>query len=154
MGKLYLVRHADAGHRRDHDGPDEERPLSERGRRQAEGLSRGLKDSDITRLLSSPYVRCIETLAPLGQRLTLPVEDDARLAEGQGAAGALDLAATLRHTSAVFCSHGDVIPDVLDALLARGMKLKDELRWQKASTWALTWDGDRLTKGRYLPPPG
>jgi len=154
MGKLYLVRHADAGHRRDHDGPDEERPLSERGRRQAEGLSRGLKDSDITRLLSSPYVRCIETLAPLGQRLTLPVEDDARLAEGQGATGALDLAATLRHTSAVFCSHGDVIPDVLDALLARGMKLKDELRWQKASTWALTWDGDRLTKGRYLPPPG
>ena len=154
MGKLYLVRHADAGHRRDHDGPDEERPLSERGRRQAEGLSRGLKDSDITRLLSSPYVRCIETLAPLGLRLTLPVEDDARLAEGQGATGALDLAATLRHTSAVFCSHGDVIPDVLDALLARGMKLKDELRWQKASTWALTWDGDRLTKGRYLPPPG
>jgi len=154
MGKLYLVRHADAGHRRDHDGPDEERPLSERGRRQAGGLSRGLKDSDITRLLSSPYVRCIETLAPLGLRLTLPVEDDARLAEGQGATGALDLAATLRHTSAVFCSHGDVIPDVLDALLARGMKLKDELRWQKASTWALTWDGDRLTKGRYLPPPG
>jgi len=154
MGKLYLVRHADAGHRRDHDGPDEERPLSERGRRQAEGLSRELKDSDITRLLTSPYVRCIETLAPLGQRLTLPVEDDARLAEGQGATGALDLAATLRHTSAVFCSHGDVIPDVLDALLARGMKLKDGLRWQKASTWALTWDGDRLTKGRYLPPPG
>ena len=106
------------------------------------------------RFVTSPYLRCIETLAPLGQRLTLPVEDDARLAEGQGATGALDLAATLRHTSAVFCSHGDVIPDVLDALLAHGMKLKDELRWQKASTWVLTWDGDRLTKGRYLPPPG
>ena len=66
---------------------------------------------------------------------------------------ALELAATLRTTSAMFCSHGDVIPDVLDALLAKGMKLKDELRWQKASTWVLTWDGSRLTKGRYLPPP-
>ena len=54
---------------------------------------------------------------------------------------------------AVFCSHGDVIPDVLDALLRDGLKLKDELRWQKASTWVLSWDGDRPTKGSYLPPP-
>ena len=153
MGKLYLVRHADAGHRRDHDGPDEQRPLSDRGRRQAEGLGERLADADITRLITSPYRRCIETLEPLGQRLSLPVEADPRLAEGEGATGALELAATLRTTSAVFCSHGDVIPDVLDALLAKGMKLKDELRWQKASTWVFTWDGSRLTKGRYLPPP-
>ena len=47
-----------------------------------------------------------------------------------------------------------MIPDVLEALLAQGIRLKDELRWQKASTWVLTWDGDRLAKGRYLPPPG
>ena len=153
MGKLYLVRHADAGHRRDHDGPDEQRPLSDRGRRQAEGLAARLADADITRLITSPYLRCIETLEPLGQRLALPVEDDRRLAEGEGEGGALALAAGLRTTSAVFCSHGDVIPDVLDALLAKGMKLKDELRWQKASTWLFTWDGSRLTKGRYLPPP-
>ena len=59
----------------------------------------------------------------------------------------------MRDTGAVLCSHGDVIPDLLEHLLAHGAKLKDELRWQKASTWVLSWDGDRLTKGRYVPPP-
>ena len=65
----------------------------------------------------------------------------------------LAVAAEVRGTGAVLCSHGDVIPDLLEHLLARGTKLKDELRWQKASTWVLTWDGDHLAKGRYLPPP-
>ena len=154
MGKLYLVRHADAGHRSDHDGSDQRRPLSDRGLRQAEALSEVLADAGITRLLASPYVRCTQTLVPLGQHLGLTVEEDERLAEGEGAAGALDLASSLRKTTTAFCSHGDVIPDVLEALLADGLKLKDELRWQKASTWVLTWDGSRLARGRYLPPPG
>ena len=63
------------------------------------------------------------------------------------------VAEELRCTTAVMCSHGDVIPDLLEALLASGTRLKGELRWQKAATWVLTWDGDRLAKGRYLPPP-
>ena len=46
-----------------------------------------------------------------------------------------------------------MIPDLLEALVAGGTKLKDELQWQKASTWVLTWDGGRLAKGKYLPPP-
>ena len=154
MGQLYLVRHADAGHRRDHDGPDDRRPLSKRGQRQAEGLADALADAGITRLVTSPFLRCYQTLVPLGVRLGVEVEEDERLAEAQGATGALDLATDLRHTTAAFCSHGDVIPDVLDALLGRGIKLEDELRWQKASTWVLRWDGDRLAKGRYVPPPG
>jgi len=153
MGKLYLVRHADAGHRTDHDGPDVRRPLTPRGLRQSEALGAQLSDAAITRLFASPYLRCMQTLVPLGARLGLPVEDELCLAEGEGVSGALALAATLSSTSAVFCSHGDVIPDLLDAFVAQGMKLKDELRWQKSSTWVLTWDGGRLTKGRYLPPP-
>ena len=63
------------------------------------------------------------------------------------------LAQELRDTSAVLCSHGDVIPDLLDALVATGTRLKDEPRWQKASTWVLSWDGDHISKGRYVPPP-
>lgn len=153
MGKLHLVRHADAGHRKDHKGPDIRRPLSDRGRRQAEALGEQLADAGITRLLASPYLRCMQTLVPLARHLGLPVEDEPRLAEGEDASGALDLAAGLKKTSAAFCSHGDVIPDILEALVAQGMKLDDELRWQKASTWVLTWDGGRLAKARYLPPP-
>lgn len=153
MGKLYLVRHADAGHRGGRHEPDERRELSERGRRQAEGLRAQLADAGITRLVASPFLRCLQTLGPLGEHLGVEVEADERLAEGQGAAGALAVAKEVSATSAALCSHGDVIPDMLEALLAGGTKLKDEPRWQKASTWVLTWDGDHLTKGKYLPPP-
>ena len=153
MGKLYVVRHADAGSRGHGSTPDEARELSERGWRQAEGLCAELAERDITRLIASPFVRCVQTLEPLGKLLGLSVETDDRLAEGTGAAGALAVAAEVRGTRAVLCSHGDVVPDLLEHLVAHGTKLKDELRWQKASTWVLTWEGDQLAKGRYLPPP-
>lgn len=152
MAKLFLVRHADAGHRSDFDGPDRERPLSKRGRRQAEGIREQLTDVGVQRLLASPYVRCVQSLEPLGVRLGIAVEPERRLIEGSGAIPALELAEELRGAPAVFCSHGDVIPDILDELVRRGIELEDELRWQKASIWALTWSGDRLVSGRYLPP--
>lgn len=153
MPKLYVVRHADAGPRRGRHEPDEQRALSARGQRQAEGLRDQLADRGITRVLSSPSLRCVQTLTPLADHLGLQVEVDERLAEGQGAGGPLAVAEDVRGTRAVVCSHGDVIPDLLDAVLAQGTVLKDELRWQKASTWVLTWNGDRFAKGRYLPPP-
>jgi 8-oxo-dGTP diphosphatase len=153
VGRLYLVRHADAGHRAG-AADDTRRPLSTKGERQAAGLANALGDAGITHLYASPFLRCMQTLVPLGQRLGVQVQECDELAEGAGAAGALALATAHRDTSIACSSHGDVIPDVLEALLAQGMRLKDELRWQKASTWVLTWDGDRIAKGRYLPPPG
>jgi broad specificity phosphatase PhoE len=151
--KLYVVRHADAGHRARSDEPDELRPLSERGWRQAHGLAELLADAGITRLLTSPAQRCVETLIPLAEKLSLVVEPDERLAEGQSVLAPLSLADELRDEPAVVCSHGDVIPDLLEALVRRGLKLKDPARWQKGSTWVLTRDGDGFSKGRYLPPP-
>jgi len=151
--KLYVVRHADAGHRGSQQEPDEQRSLSKRGQRQADGLGQQLAGEGITRLLASPSLRCQQTLAPLGLHLGVEVEVDERLGEGQGADGALAMAGEVSGTDAALCSHGDVIPDLLDALMAQGCRLKDELRWQKASTWVLSWDGDRLVKGRYLSPP-
>ena len=153
MGKLYVVRHADAGPRRGADGPDAGRELSGRGWRQAEGLRTQLAGVGAIRLIASPYVRCVQTLEPLAGHLGLTVEKDERLAERSGAADVLELAAEVRSSTAVLCSHGDVIPELLATLVASGTRLKDELRWQKASTWVLTWSGDHLAKGRYLPPP-
>ena len=153
VAKLYVVRHADAGTRGASGGPDHERGLSERGWRQANGLRDLLADKGITHLVASPFRRCVQTLEPLAGHLGLTVEADDRLSEGTGFAGALELADELQDAPAVLCSHGDVIPDVLEVLLHRGLKVKDELRWQKASTWVLTRDGEWFVKGRYLPPP-
>ena len=48
-------------------------------------------------------------------------EVDQRLSEGMGFVGALELAEELRGGPGVLCSHGDVIPDLLDALIRRAV---------------------------------
>ncbi len=153
VGQLYVVRHAHAGARGPAGGPDERRRLSDRGHQQARGLRDQLAGAGLTRLIASPFARCLETLAPLGSHLGIEVEPDPRLAEAQGFAGALELASELRDETAVLCSHGDVIPDLLDELVRRGLRLNDELRWPKASTWILTRHDGGFSKARYVPPP-
>src|SRR3954453_420928 len=76
---VVLLRHGSAGDRDRWDGDDRLRPLDKKGRRQAEALRDALLARGVPRALSSPYVRCTETLAPLG----LDVEPDERLAEGR-----------------------------------------------------------------------
>src|SRR6266508_3359874 len=66
-----LVRHADAGNKRDWSGPDAERPLSEEGWEQAAGLVDLLAGLRIERLLTSPLLRCRQTLEPLAAALEL-----------------------------------------------------------------------------------
>ena len=93
MTTLYLVRHGHAGERGHHDGPDVERPLSERGRRQAEGLLRALADERFVEVWSSPAVRCVQTVAPLAESRHLPVLHDDHLMEGQRPADTMPLGA-------------------------------------------------------------
>jgi 8-oxo-dGTP diphosphatase len=153
--RLYVIRHSAAGNRSAWDRPDDLRPLSHKGRRQADAIADMLESAGIDRLVSSPSVRCVQSLEPLAQRLGQQVETDERLAEGQDGEGALDLADELRKKvdAAALCSHGDVIPDMLRILKATTARFKEPLLWPKASTWVLTWDGGSWTKARYIPPP-
>jgi phosphohistidine phosphatase SixA len=153
--RLYVVRHADAGGRSSWDGPDETRPLTKRGRHQADAIAEDLRSAGVTRLVSSPYRRCTQTLVPLAAHLGVAVESDERLAEGAGGDNALTLADELRKESeaAVVCSHGDVIPELLRILKATTARFRDPFIWPKASTWVVTWDGDCWSKARYIAPP-
>ena len=65
---VLLVRHARAGDREKWEGDDRLRPLDRKGRRQAEGLVELLAEYPIERLLSSQYLRCIQTFEPLAAR--------------------------------------------------------------------------------------
>ena len=153
--RLYVVRHADAGGRSSWDGPDETRPLTKRGRHQADAIAEDLRSAGVTRLVSSPYRRCTQTLVPLAAHLGVAVVSDERLAEGAGGDNALTLADELRKESeaAVVCSHGDVIPELLRILKATTARFRDPFIWPKASTWVVTWDGDCWSKARYIAPP-
>ena len=149
---LYLVRHAKAGQRSGWDGPDLLRPLTRPGRAQAQAMTAWLANEPVARLLSSPYTRCVQTLEPLADKLGLEVEVTEALSEGNPFEPVLDLLATLPEPS-VLCSHGDLIPDTIEALLRRGMLLDSQPDWRKGSTWVLTREGGVITRA-YAVPPG
>jgi broad specificity phosphatase PhoE len=153
--RLYVVRHAHAGHRSSWSGDDRLRPLSKKGRRQAKALATELADADLVRLLSSPSVRCVETLEPLAEKVGFPVEDDRRLAEGSDCDDVLGLVEELRRAggNAAICSHGDVIPELLSRLRINGIVFHHDLTWPKGSVWALTSNGAHWTDADYLHLP-
>src|SRR5262245_55527549 len=113
-----LVRHAKAGDRSLWTEPDELRPLTSAGRAQATGIAKRLADAPIAKLLSSPLMRCVETVQPLAELRDLAVETDDRLAEGADPAAALAALATAsRHGPIVACTHGDVMMLAVERLL-------------------------------------
>jgi len=79
--ELGLLRHAHAGDPAAWDRPDDLRPLSEKGRQQAERLGRLLAAAGFTpdAVLTSPRVRAHETADLVAGRLGVPVRIDPRL---------------------------------------------------------------------------
>jgi 8-oxo-dGTP diphosphatase len=138
---VLLVRHATAGHST--GAPDDHlRPLDERGWEQAEGLVDVLAPYDVPRILTSPYVRCRQTVEPLARARGLPIEELSELAEGSSAEDVLRLVGSLDGETAVLCTHGDVVYELL------GEESK------KGSTWVLEVAPDGgLARREYLPPP-
>jgi 8-oxo-dGTP diphosphatase len=153
--KLLLVRHGRAGHRSEWDGDDRARPLSRRGWKQAEGLVNVLAEYDVDRILSSPYVRCVQTVEPLSRVRGVKIEEADELVEGNSHK-AVELVRGLAEGAGtvVACSHGDVIPDIVEHLARTDdMHMPLEVRWAKGSTWVLTAHHGRFEDAKYLPPP-
>jgi 2,3-bisphosphoglycerate-dependent phosphoglycerate mutase len=75
MSRLLLVRHCEAS------GPYPKSPLTERGRAQAEHLAAFLGRHPVDALVSSPFTRARESIAPFARASGLPVAVDPRLAE-------------------------------------------------------------------------
>lgn len=151
---LHLVRHADAGSRGTWVGNDFERPLDDFGRRQAEAIAAALAERPVRRILSSPAVRCVDTVAPLGRALGLPVEALDELAEGVYAADAFELLASLIEAEgdSVLCSHGDVIPGMLWVIVRHGLFIPDLGRCKKGSIWELEVTDGRISSATYRHP--
>jgi 8-oxo-dGTP diphosphatase len=147
----FVVRHAKAGSRRRFEGDDKDRPLSRNGVAQAKGIAQELAHRGVTRVLTSPYARCVQTVEPLATQLGLELEIDEELAEGADWRHSLDLIERATEPIAL-CSHGDVFGDLMHQLAARGVALDDD-RIEKGSTWVLQVEDGQVVKARYLPPP-
>jgi 8-oxo-dGTP diphosphatase len=154
---VFLVRHANAGSRSHWKGDDALRPLNGRGRRQAQAVADLLADRGVKKVVSSPATRCVETVEPLADAIGVPVKIDKRLAEGARLDDALDVLFAPRRgarPSLAICAHGDLIPEIMAALVARGMRAKAPGRCQKGSVWEIELHGGRPVEATYHPPVG
>lgn len=146
---LAIVRHAHAGSRAAWQGDDRVRPLSERGHAQSRTIADRLAPLAPSRLLTSPAVRCQQTLGPLGLDLGLDVEVDDRLFEGPDDLRLRDLLVEVADADVVVCTHGDVVPALLDLLIDDGMPAPVDLRWHKGSVWLVERAGAAWAEPTY-----
>lgn len=137
---LFLHRHADAGHRRQWQGDDRDRPLDENGRRQADALPDQLAGFEIRRIASSPYLRCIDSVKPLSRRRGVPIDERHELEEGVSPDETLALVRALGD-DALLCTHGDILEELLGEEGKKGSTRVVELR-----------DGNPVVV-ESLPPP-
>ena len=151
---IFVVRHAKAGSRHDWDGDDDtQRPLTKPGRRQAQALAERFAGAALSGVWSSPHARCVQTVEPLAAAHGIGIVTDERLAEGAALTDILGCFAELPD-GAVLCSHGDVIPDTMEALERRGCEFNGAPDWRKGSTWVLTREEGEIVAAEAWPPPG
>jgi 8-oxo-dGTP diphosphatase len=150
---VYVVRHAKAGDRAEWKGDDRLRPLTKSGLEQAAALAERLKDEPIDRILSSPYVRCLQTVEPLAARRKLPIEPRKDLEEGAGGESVIRLMQESGGQNLVLCTHGDVTEELLERLVEQGVVARTAARNEKGGTWVLYDESGEITSARYLPAP-
>lgn len=153
---LYVLRHARAGRRSAWKGADEERPLTKVGHRQAAGVVDLLGELDIAQIVSSPYVRCRQSVEPLAERLGLPVDVADELAEGMELQQVLRLVDKVVDANTVLCTHGDVMRLLLEHLRSDGVKIRRRNGaplMEKGSVWVLETRRGAVVKAAYQRPP-
>ena len=84
---IYIVRHAHAGNRSKWTGPDHKRSISPKGILQAKALTKYLAKNGARQIYTSPYLRCVQTMAPLAHKLGLGYVDLPELAESASPEG-------------------------------------------------------------------
>jgi phosphohistidine phosphatase SixA len=109
--------------------------VDEQGRREAQALVAALAGQPLNRIVSSPYVRCVQTVEPLAGARGLEIELDDRLGADR-LRDVPEVLAELEGQNAAVCTHGD-LPWLGDR------------KFKKGSAWVL---GDDLKPERYIPP--
>ena len=113
------------------DGPDAARPLHRAGHEAGDGDRRtAARAWAPQRIVSSPAVRCVNTVAPLAAATGIKIKRDRRHQPGRvggrrgRGARASSASACASGKTAVLCSHGPVLPEIMrEIALATGTPL-------------------------------
>lgn len=151
---ISVIRHAEAGDRDRWTAPDDVRPLTRGGRLQALRIAERLADERFVQVMSSPFVRCVQTVSPLADARGLSVELRDDLAEGQPT-GYLEkaiLEAEGEGPTAI-CVHGVAMRALLDDLIERGIARRVSRATKKGATWVLEVQDGAIVSARHVPAP-
>ena len=116
---LVVLRHGLARKRDSWEGPDDERPLADVGRLQAEALVPVLAAYGVTGVVSSDSRRCLGTVTPYARAHGLEVQSVPEVNEEDSTTDSVaETVERLLGTkeSTVLCSHRPVLPQIFDAL--------------------------------------
>ena len=149
----YVIRHANAGDRAAWEGDDRLRPLTKSGRRQAEAIAQRLKDEPIGIVLSSPYLRCVQSVEPLATAKHLTVTTTEELAEGAGGIRIVELVKRYQDKHPAMCTHGDLVEELLEILVERGLISRARAANEKGGIWVLQDEKGEITGAKYLGAP-
>jgi 8-oxo-dGTP diphosphatase len=150
--KLYVIRHAKAGDRDRWVGDQDLRPLTKAGRRQSAALAHALAGEGVTKIVSSPAVRCRQTVEPFAEGIRLPVDLSDAIAEGAPLDESLALVDKVSQETAILCTHGDVVDNLVRNAERCGVHV-GEVRIEKASTWVFDLVDGAIVGARYVAPP-
>lgn len=151
---ISVIRHAEAGDRDRWTAPDDARPLTRGGRLQAQRIAEGFANEPFVQVMSSPFVRCVQTVSPLADARGLSVEPRDDLAEGQPT-GYLEkaiLEAEGEGPTAI-CVHGDALRALLDDLVERGIAQRVSRATKKGVAWVLEVHDGAIVSARHVPAP-
>ena len=152
-GTIYLVRHADAGSKKKRKETHDVRPISKKGHEQVEDLVTRLVRAPINSIVSSPSLRCEQTVGPLALRLGLKVKPSKLLRRDVAPTDVLRLIKKSAGTRTVLCSHRETIGPLIEHLAADPkVEVTGNLEWPKGSVWELTTRRGKVTTARFIPP--
>lgn len=131
---IIVLRHGKAVPAKTWPGRDSTRPLEQVGLDQARKAARAIVAYRPKKLISSTAARCISTIEPLATvtgldiRATTAISQDS-YEDGEATVRRIVDKRLLRRDTAVLCSHGPVIPEILNQIgVGMGVPRGDELR--------------------------
>jgi 8-oxo-dGTP diphosphatase len=139
---MLLLRHGSAGERLSSPGVDRFRRLDEAGRTVARQLAWAFADREITRIVSSPLARCVESVAPLAASRGLVVENRWEL-EPEASLNDLRILLDDLPDTALVCTHREVVEKLLGW----------DVTCEKGGAWVLERNGSELVPTLYIAPP-
>jgi len=154
--RLILVRHGHAGRKDEWHAADRLRPLSPTGEKQAQLLVDLIAPLKPTRIVSSPHLRCLETIAPTASGTGLKVETSgslAPIAPTKALRWVRRLSGPKSQGRIVLCTHREILDVVLSEISKKdGFKLERRPPGAKGAVWFLDFRGGKLVGCRYVVP--